>query len=169
MKCPACKELLCTIDYEGIEIETCPECKGEWLDSDELKHVVKARDVRFNPEERRAIAAAVKITGVQLSDVDRDLPCPKCSGQTDPFNYGGDTGIIINRCTSCRGIWLDGKELEKVQMVIEGWEDHLPDDLAQYGLRLREIARNVDARDDVTISRFGFINALINGILDIVT
>ena len=166
MKCPNCNSLLRSITYEGIAIETCNTCGGEYLDAGELGHVVRAREVRFNENERRAIAAAVKITPVELKDVDRDLTCPKCGGQTDAINYGGDTGIIIDRCTGCSGVWLDKEELEKIQMVIEGWEDHLPEDLEKYGPKLREIAVDLDQRDDVTISSVGFINTLINGILD---
>jgi Zn-finger nucleic acid-binding protein len=167
MNCPNCNKLLRTIDYEGIHIETCPSCGGEWLDAEELGHVVKAREVRFDSEERRAIAAAARVTGVVLADVDRDLTCPKCFAKTDPVNYGGDTGIIIDKCTGCGGIWVDHNELEKIQMLIEGWEDQLPEDLAKYGPRLRQITREVDERDDVTVSRVGFINAIINGVLDI--
>ena len=29
-------------------------------------------------------------------------------------NYGGDSGIIINRCTSCHGIWLDNTVIRTV-------------------------------------------------------
>lgn len=168
MYCPQCHALLKTIKYEGIEIESCSGCDGEWLDHDELKHVAQARDVLFDKEERRAVAAATKITGVKIEDVDRDLSCPKCSGQTDAINYGGDTGIIIDRCTDCRGIWLDSGELEKIQMLVEGWNDGLEDDLKKYGPRLRQVAEEVDRNDDVKVSRFKFVNAIINGILDIV-
>ena len=35
------------------------------------------------------------------------LKCPKCGGTTDAINYGGDTGILIDRCTACQGVWLD--------------------------------------------------------------
>ncbi len=167
MKCPSCQSGLKTIRYEGIRIETCSACGGEWLDADELGQVNRVREVRFDPDERRAVAEATKITGVKLADVDRDLPCPKCAGQTDAINFGGDTGIIIDRCTSCKGMWLDASELEKVQMLVEGWRDGLKDDLARFGPRLREIAAEVDRRDDVTVSRFGFVNAIINGILDV--
>ena len=167
MQCPQCGTRLETIEYEGIDIETCPGCEGEWLDDAELKHVVKTREVLFSKEERRAIAAATKITGVRLDAVDRDLLCPKCGGQTDAINYGGDTGIIIDRCTGCRGIWLDRSELEKIQMLVEEWEDGLGDDLKQYGPRLREVAADVDRRDDIKVSRFGFVNSIINGVLDI--
>ena len=37
--------------------------------------------------------------------------CPRC--QTN-LNIGDKQGIEIDYCTSCRGIWLDGGELEKI-------------------------------------------------------
>lgn len=168
MKCPQCGGMLRTIEYEGIQIETCGNCKGEWLDDAELKHVVQAREVRFDEQERRAIASATGITGVKVADVDRDLVCPKCGGQTDAINYGGDTGIIIDRCTMCHGIWLDGGELEQIQKLVEGWEDGLAADLAKHGARLRQVAADVDERDNVSTSSLGFINVIINGVLDII-
>jgi len=168
MECPNCDKTLRTMTYEGISVETCDGCKGEWLDHDELKHVVQAREQRFSPEERRAIAEATAITGVKLDEVDRDLNCPKCGGTTDAVNYGGDTGIIIDRCTECNGFWLDAEEIEKVQQVVEGWEDGLQDDLAKHSKRLHEVAVEVDKKDDLHYSRLGFLNTLINGILDFV-
>ncbi len=167
MRCPSCSERLEEIDYEGIRIETCPKCGGEWLDATELGHVVAAREVRFDENERRAVAAAVKITPVNIQDADRDLKCPKCAGRTDALNYGGDTGIVIDKCTCCAGIWLDGDELEKIQMVVEGWDDGLPDDLKEYGPRLRRVAEETEEKTRFKASRFGFINAIINGILDV--
>lgn len=168
MKCPGCKAALKSIAYEGIHLETCDGCGGEWLDAEELGHIARARETRFTPEERRAVAAAAKITGVKIKDHDRDLACPKCGGTTDAINYGGDSGVIIDRCTSCHGIWLDKAELEAVQLLVEGWEDGLSGDLAKYGPKLHKVAEEVDARTRVRISRFSFVNAIINGILDIV-
>lgn len=171
MNCPNCKSRLRSIRYEGIDIETCQHCGGEWLDADELGKVVQIREVKFDDQERRAIAESTTITGVRLKDVDRDLTCPKCGGTTDPVNYGGDTGIILDRCPSCRGFWLDGQELEKVQMLVEGWKDLLPEDLADYGPKLRDVAAKLDQEDDVHPSRLPligrFINTIVNGILDL--
>ena len=170
MNCPNCQTHLQTIEYEGISIETCEKCNGEWLDNDELGKVVRLRELKFNPEERRAIAESTSITGVVLKDVDRDLACPKCGGSTDAVNYGGDTGIVIDRCTSCRGIWLGGGELEKIQMVVEGWEDALSDDLKKYGPKLRNVALKTNTAVNVSVSNLPlvstFINSVINGILD---
>lgn len=167
MNCPNCQEPLTPMTYEGITIESCPGCEGEWLDPGELKHVVTTRDVLFDEEERRAIAAAARITPIEVDREDRDLVCPKCGGQTDAINYGGDSGIVIDKCTTCGGIWLDAGELEKVQMLVEGWQDKLPDDLKKHGPRLRQVADEVHQRGKVRISRFAFVNAIINGILDV--
>ncbi len=171
MECPNCRAQLSAVTYEGIEVETCTACAGEWLDSDELGKIVRIRQEKFSEEERRAIAESTSLTGVILAHVDRDLVCPKCGGSTDAVNYGGDTGIIIDRCTSCAGFWLDGDELEKIQALVEGWEDKLPEDLKKYGPQLREVAAKVDREDDVEISQLPligpFINSVINGILDL--
>lgn len=64
MNCPNCQALLRGISYEGIEIETCDSCQGEWLDADELGKIVKIREMKFDESERRAIAESTTITGV---------------------------------------------------------------------------------------------------------
>jgi len=171
MECPNCHGQLSTIAYEGIDVETCAACGGEWLDADELGKIVKIRERKFSEPERRAIVESTTCTGVPLEEVDRDLLCPRCGGSTDAVNYGGDTGILIDRCTSCGGFWVDGAELEKIQALVEGWEDHLPEDLKEHAPRLRDVAVQVDRADDVAVSRLPsvgpFINSLINGILDL--
>ena len=53
-KCPRCDSVLRTIDYEGMEIETCPGCEGEWLDAGELGHIVRTIEKTFTAEEVRA-------------------------------------------------------------------------------------------------------------------
>ena len=171
MNCPKCRTPLETIEYEGVKIETCDGCGGEFLDVKELGQVVRRRDEKFDQQTRRAIAELTTITGVKLDNVDRDLTCPKCGGTTDPINYGGDSGIILDKCTSCGGFWMDNTELEKVQMVVEGWEDALPDDLKEHGRKLREVEAETDQALNVKVSRIPkvgrFINSMINGILDL--
>ena len=103
-----------TINNGSISTETCSKYNGEWLDDVELGKVVRTRNARFDPHERRAIAQSTTITGVVLENVDRNLKCPNCGGTTDAVNYDGDTEIIIDRCTSCRDTWLDEHELEKI-------------------------------------------------------
>ena len=171
MKCPNCQEMLCTVSYEGVEIETCPACKGEWLDAGELGNIIRLREKRFNEQERQAIAKSATYTAVSLDEADRDLLCPKCGGRTDAVNYGSGSGIIIDKCPACGGIWVDGGELEKIQALAEGWQDMLPEDLKQYGPKMRDIAARYDDEDNVGIARVplvgGFLNLMVNGIVDI--
>ena len=171
MICPNCQCDLKTILYEGIEIESCGECDGEWLDHSELAKIVSIREVKFDKEETRAIAESTTIHGVVTKSLDRNLMCPKCNASTNAINYGGNTGMIIDRCIKCRGIWLDKSELEKIQMLIEGWHDALPEDLLKYGPRLRDVAVKIETANTAHVSRLPligrFINTAINGILDL--
>ena len=171
MRCPHCNSTLKTIDYEGVTIETCNTCGGEWLDDKELGHIVRIREETFSDEERRALEGATKIPGIPMADVDREIVCPSCSARTVPLNYGGDTGVIIDRCPDCHGIWLDRGELEKIQMLVESWKDDLPEALQKYGPRLQQVATEMERRNKVTVSRIplvgGLFNAMVGGMLNL--
>ena len=171
MQCPTCNTRLSSVTYEGIEFETCNECGGCWLDADELGQIVRLREQRFTAEQRSAIDTAGRIPGIPVEDIERGIVCPDCGAPTGPINYGGDTGIIIDRCSKCRGIWLDVGELEHIQMLVEAWKDDLPEDLRAYGPMLDRVAEELEASNQVTVTTLpyvaGFINAVINGILDI--
>lgn len=138
MHCPACSGQLEVILYENIEIETCRGCGGEWLDHTELKKIVDQRDVYFDPQQRAEVAKTIKLKQMTTDDVDRKLTCPKCHGVTKAINYSGDSGIIIDRCSGCKGIWLDPGELEKIQMFVEGLDDIVHDDINANSERLKK-------------------------------
>lgn len=63
-------------------------------------------------------------------------------------------------------MWLERGELDKIEELVEGWRDELPDDLAKYGPKLRQVATQVDQDERVHISHFRLIDTLINGIMD---
>lgn len=39
MHCPKCGMKLIEIDYKGVKVDECSECKGVWLDSGELETI----------------------------------------------------------------------------------------------------------------------------------
>ena len=49
--------------------------------------------------------------------------CPKCSGDMVPVRR---SGVLVDRCTDCNGVFLDRGELEKIvtmeQQADERWE-----------------------------------------------
>ncbi|MEZ4571620.1 MAG: zf-TFIIB domain-containing protein [Thermomicrobiales bacterium] len=50
--------------------------------------------------------------------------CPKCSGDMVPVRR---SGVLIDRCSDCNGVYLDRGELEKIiameQQASDRWED----------------------------------------------
>lgn len=41
MKCPSCNADLLIADRQGVEIDFCPQCRGVWLDRDELNKIIE--------------------------------------------------------------------------------------------------------------------------------
>lgn len=128
-KCPRCTADLRTTSYAGVEIETCPVCEGEWLDAGELREIVYAAEKHLTAEEIDRIAWLNKrVFNIKQLTQER-LPCPKCPGQKlRPFNYACGSGIILDKCPACGGIWLDRGELELVQAIVREWNGHVSRD-----------------------------------------
>ncbi|HZA81360.1 MAG TPA: zf-TFIIB domain-containing protein [Actinomycetes bacterium] len=48
-----------------------------------------------------------------------DLICPKCQGRMRTYER---SGVHLDQCTDCRGIFLDRGELEHLVDAEQGWE-----------------------------------------------
>jgi Zn-finger nucleic acid-binding protein len=48
-----------------------------------------------------------------------DLVCPKCHG---PMRTYERSGVTVDQCTECRGIFLDRGELERLVDAEQGWQ-----------------------------------------------
>jgi uncharacterized protein len=48
-----------------------------------------------------------------------DLICPKCQG---PMRSYERSGVTVDQCTDCRGIFLDRGELERLVDAEQGWQ-----------------------------------------------
>ena len=168
MKCPSCDETMRPISYEGVAVHTCDACGGEFIGPAEMAHIIAAREQRFTPELDEAMGEFTPIFGLVASETERLLDCPVCETPMTVINFGGDTGVHVDRCGACQGLWLDLEELEKVQILMERWQDAAPAQLGAIAADL-EIARRravESARAQFGASRFSFVNALINRLLD---
>jgi len=132
--CPRCTAALSTVLYEGVEIETCGICGGHWLDADELGQIVRTVEKSFTAEEIATLRVLRKNV-FRIEDVGGGrLLCPKCLGKKlNPFNYASTSGITLDKCPQCRGIWLDKNELEMVQALVEDWSGYARNDFAKFG------------------------------------
>jgi uncharacterized protein len=169
MKCPRCSAVLQPTEYDGEKIEVCPGCHGEWLFAGELQKIVEHHDEVFSPEEIASLDAVNREIFTAEKDDHDELNCP-CCGRVpmEHFNYGDTSGIILNKCAECGGIWMDQGELRKVEEVVDGWKAALDQDREKYGRVLDKIeAREQrDLDKSVSISRFGFVNAVLRRLLE---
>src|SRR5881396_3126646 len=133
MKCPRCGSILCTIEYDGVQIEVCPDCKGEWLHAGELQKIVEHHDEVFTQEEIASLEAVNKEIFTAEKENFDELSCPHCeNAQMEHFNYGDTSGIILHKCPECGGIWTDKDQLKKVEELVDGWKADLNQDSAKY-------------------------------------
>lgn len=156
--------MLHTIEYEGMEIETCPGCEGEWLDAGELGHIVRTIERAFTAEEVRALEVVRQQTFRTETSTRSRLRCPKCADQElTPFNYASSSGIILDKCPGCAGIWLDKHELEMVQALVEDWNVRVQHDANRFGgvIESARLKSEKQADPRTGLPRFGFVLAIL--------
>ena len=107
MQCPTCDKLLNSETLQGQTVDRCNDCNGLWLDHSELGPIVRQTE----PMDRAKSTSETSLG---------DIKCPKCGRSLVPFNYAHDSGVFINRCASCRGIWLLPGQLELIAQYRTG-------------------------------------------------
>ena len=168
MQCPQCTADLQATVYEGVPIHTCDTCGGEFVGGEEFRRIVDDHKETFDAKMQDELAGCKPSFGAVSSQPDRSLPCPACGQPMTVANYAGDSGIFVDRCEVCSGLWLDHAELEKVQIVMERWADEAKPQIRALAGKLETARRNAaeNAEGSFSGSRFAFVNALINRLLD---
>lgn len=167
MNCPNCHAAMKSVTYEGAEVHACTSCGGEFVAATELAHVVRSREERFGSEVADEIAQREPAFGVPVDESERKLECPACENGMKVINYGVDTGIFVDSCSVCGGVWLDKGELEKVQTIMERWAEEAPEKVRGAAMELEKIRTEAaNESDGFHSSRFSFVNAVMNRILD---
>jgi len=163
MNCPRCHTPLGPVTYEGEQVQVCPQCNGEWLSQDELEKIVQHHDKIFTPEELSSIQGVNKDILTAEADDHDELNCPACGAQMEHFNYGETSGVILHKCVTCHGLWMDKDQLETVEELVDGWKARAATDMEKWGPILTKIQLQEQAEDDkaVSISRFGVVNAIL--------
>ncbi len=126
--CPACDAKLNRYRAFGVCIEGCPECKGIWLEKDELRKLKDRAlrepwtDLRWVDDEVDALQRAAAMPSRRT--------CPRCAKQRLVSAALGGSRIIVDRCPSCEGTWLDRDEFrELTRHLRERYESMTPQEL----------------------------------------
>ncbi len=127
--CPACRQPLALITYEGTQAYQCRYCAGTLVENDRVPRII-ARTERPCTERINALAAAV-VSGNRRGNAKQRLaaggskslapliPCPRCKNPMARGFYSLAHLIEIDRCGNCSLTWFDRDELEMLQCIIE--------------------------------------------------
>jgi Zn-finger nucleic acid-binding protein/membrane associated rhomboid family serine protease len=118
MNCPIDSHQLEQKDFRGFEIDLCSECRGLWFDEGQFLATVKNISTLTLPEKYQLESPKDSTRPVAVLH-DRGLRCPKDNSKLETLNYGGATNIFLDRCDTCKGIWLDGGEITRVKKDLE--------------------------------------------------
>jgi Zn-finger nucleic acid-binding protein len=123
MKCPKCKSTLVKKYYKGMmEVDCCPNCRGMWLDFDELDRL---EDVAYDQDEYKG--------SLVHRERETDFLCPHCESKLHEFQYRLYS-LKLDTCDNGHGFWLDAGEDVRVMGIM--------------ATRAAEIERKVDAESE---------------------
>lgn len=107
MQCPKCNcQLKRGIDKRSnTEIDYCPQCKGIWLDENELQVVCKFSACQISLPPNAVLSQRF---------------CPQCEIEMYEFNYP-ETMVKVDMCPGCNGFWLDSGEIKEIELVRRHW------------------------------------------------
>jgi len=114
MPCPSCDGTLrhLRIDLQPpVTVERCNGCSGLFFNPGELEYVLNAQTnpvVRVDYQQIDVLASDAPNSGEI-----RYRKCPVCAERMSPHNFGGRSGVILDKCGS-HGYWLDGGELRRL-------------------------------------------------------
>lgn len=89
-------------------VDRCEDCGGIWFDKDELKAVRDARDENLSWLDFDLWSDAAR-----LESGGTFIDCPRDGSPLYRIGYGS-SGVLVDVCPECRGIWLEMDELGKI-------------------------------------------------------
>jgi len=113
MYCPKCHDELKEAKLLEVRIDTCPSCGGSWFDRNELR---KARNQADSDLAWMDINLWKETDGFHVKR--ESVTCPSCGEKMASVGYA-DTGVQIDYCRECGGIWLDSGEFTRIINSLE--------------------------------------------------
>lgn len=109
MDCFRCGGDMLKKQLDGVLVDACGNCRGIWLDGGEL-------DMLEYGERKDMSELAVECRSETLAERSRLLStvgmCPKC--QKTPLREIIRSGVKVDECAQCGGIFFDYGELDQV-------------------------------------------------------
>jgi len=144
--CPRCDIPLEATTYAGVDIESCTRCGGRWLDPDSLKAIVDTPEPAPSGGQP-GVGVEPGRVNLASNQAKQDVRCPSCGEVMEPFNYAGDSGILLDKCQRCNHIWLDVGQLEDVRSAVAATRRDLERDVKRFSGDLEQVEVREDAME----------------------
>jgi uncharacterized protein len=120
--CAACHGPMIRFGAQGMTLDGCSRCGGLWLDKGELGSLLQLprAALKMVEQQLRGGTPAAGGPGAASRALDRPaaLPCPACHRLMHEHPYALQSGVRIDQCYECRGVWLDAGELEQIRQFV---------------------------------------------------
>ena len=114
LPCPCCEVPLEVIAFDTrpeLRVERCGTCHGMFFNPGELEVLLEAQTnplVWLDPVQLQQIATDYGYTHEVIY-----RRCPMCAERMSHLNFGGQSGVILDRCGT-HGVWVEGGELRRL-------------------------------------------------------
>ena len=116
LNCPNCHEPLQVVLDDEAPVHACPSCRGVWVKFVEEKVLLRMKPEVFTIDELKRLRKLYQPLG--KDDPVRLRACPVCHELMYRRNWGGHSGVIVDRCEQ-HGTWYDNGEIEKLREYIQ--------------------------------------------------
>ncbi len=118
--CPVCNIQLDEKQLESEIVDICSSCGGIFFDKGELESIVHLVEIF-----QQIKLSEPEIDTVSQKEYDREFLCPECGVIMEKRDY---SGIYIDFCRTCEGIWLDNEEINALKLA----EQHVQKNIELY-------------------------------------
>lgn len=89
-----------------VTVARCPSCAGAFASHDAMNAIDD------HGRSARARTTSAEMARRAAAPGGRAISCPECNSETTRREWSFSTLVFVDICIECRGVWLDGGELE---------------------------------------------------------
>jgi len=105
--CPRCQKATIIKEVDDARVHICVHCSGMFLHRGQLNKIAA-------PTQGDLEFSTVDLDSFQHEDAHGPVRCPECDVEMKKVEFNIHTNIILDYCGRCRGFWLDGQEMDRI-------------------------------------------------------
>jgi Zn-finger nucleic acid-binding protein len=107
MICPSCKNDMIVVEYQRIELDFCPQCRGVWFDCGELDLMLQSATL-----DSKCLGEINNLP--EANTTEKPRKCPICRQSMRKNTIGRNSPIMVDVCRRNDGLFFDGGELHQL-------------------------------------------------------